>query len=349
MKVYNKLFAKIVSPENLFEAWDEFRRGKRGKFDVQAFEFHLEQNIFQLNRDLTSGNYRHGAYKGFFINDPKRRHIYKATVRDRVLHHAIFRVLNPIFERSYYHNSFSCRVGKGNHKGVDKAAHLAVTGSRNCTVTCYALKCDIRKFFDSISHDVLLGIINKKIVDDDLRRLLRIIVNSYDSDRSTLLNRRGVPIGNLTSQMFANVYMNEFDQFVKHVLRAKHYIRYTDDFIIFSDNRAYLENLLTPIKISLKERLDIELHPDKISIRKFRQGIDFLGYVTLPHYRLVRRQTMNRINRKLRARVAQRLRGDLTEESLEYSLQSFLGVLSHADAYRLSRDLKNNCWFWLNE
>lgn len=179
MKVYDQVFKDIVSPEALFSAWDEFKRGKRNKTDVLAFEEKLEQNIFSLHRSLRDKRYRHGPYTDFYIQDPKLRHIHKASVRDRVLHHAMFAALNPIFEPTFIPNSFSCRVGKGTHGGVEALTRMLRKASRNGTIVCYALKCDIRKFFDSIEHETLLTILKKRIVDADTRWLLEEVVESF--------------------------------------------------------------------------------------------------------------------------------------------------------------------------
>ena len=181
MKTYEHVFEKITSSEALFRAWDEFKRSKRMKEDVLAFEKELESNIFCLQRDLKAKRYKHGPYTDFYIQDPKLRHIYKASVRDRVLHHAMFAALNPIFEPTYIPNSFSCRVGKGTHKGIEVLTNMLRAVSKNGTQPCYALKCDIRKFFDSIDHDILLGILERRIVDPDTRWLIREIIESYQA------------------------------------------------------------------------------------------------------------------------------------------------------------------------
>ena len=345
MKIVKNIFNQIISEESLFSAWDTFKKDKRSKKDVLQFEWNLEKNIFQLHRDLQSKRYRHGPYSSFNINDPKPRNIHKATVRDRILHHAVFTALNPIFEPTFIANSFSCRVGKGTHKGVDTLNQIARGVSRNNHRPCFALKCDVKKFFASVDHRVLLGIIRKRIRDEDVLWLLEEIIGSFSSDYSTLFERKGLPIGNLTSQLFANVYLNAFDQFVKNELKIKRYLRYTDDFVIISDNKPYLENLITPISEFLHNHLKLSLHPKKVSIRTYYQGIDFLGYVVLPHYRLLRTKTKQRIYRKLRQRVSEYRSGTITQETLEQSLQSYLGVLSHADAYQLSQDLQNQLWF----
>jgi len=186
----NNLYNSIISPENLFSAWDTFKTDKRNRLDVARFERQLEQEIFRLHRDLESGSYRHGRYHDFWICDPKRRHIFKATVRDRVLHHAIFSVLYPVFNPTFIPNSFSCRISKGNHKGVAYFRDTIRKLSRNYTKPCFVLKCDIRKFFDSVDHDILMSAIKKKIKDERTMRLLENIIDSYLIDEAGGLRER---------------------------------------------------------------------------------------------------------------------------------------------------------------
>ena len=181
MRVYKGLFNSIIESNNLFLAWDEFRCGKEKKLDVLDFMKNLEQHIFKLHRDLRDMTYKHGPYSDFFIHDPKRRHIYKSTVRDRVLHHAVFKVLNPIFEPGFISTSCSCRVGKGNHEGVAIASKMLRKESRNNTRECYVLKCDIKKFFDTIDHEILLTILERKIKDPEVMQLLEEIIGSYET------------------------------------------------------------------------------------------------------------------------------------------------------------------------
>ena len=179
MKIYTNLFNKIIHPIPLFKAWEEFKCGKGMKPDVIGFEKNLEANIFALYRDLKNKTYQHGNYYGFFVYDPKLRHIHKATVRDRILHHALFRVLDRIFEPTFIPSSFSCRIGKGTHKGVKKVAEMLREVSKNNTRPCFALKCDVRKFFDSIDHKILLEILAKRIIDTDTVWLLKEVISSY--------------------------------------------------------------------------------------------------------------------------------------------------------------------------
>jgi len=346
MKIYKDVFGKIVSPENLFNAWANFKHDKRKRFDVQEFEISLEENIFKLHRELKAGIYKHGPYKPFYIYDPKQRLIHKATVRDRVVHHAIYSILNPIFEPTFIANSFSCRIGKGTHKGVEALEKILRKVSRNNTRDCFALKCDIKKFFDSIDHRILLTTLAKRIKDGRTMSLLTEIVGSFASHAAREREREreyfgsGLPIGNLTSQLFANIYLSEFDHFVKHELKVKNYVRYTDDFVIVSGNRAYLEHLIEPISEFLKDNLKLSLHPQKVSLGKYRQGVDFLGYVIFPYHIAVRTKTKRRIFRKVRRYLADYKSGILSEETLRQSIASYLGVLSHANSFKLLGHLK---------
>lgn len=343
MKVADSIFERSISPESLFAAWEEFRKGKQSRTDVMQFESRLEERLFSLYRDLSAGTYRHGTYHAFRICDPKQRQIHKAIVRDRIVHHAVFAALNPVFEPTFIAHSFSCRKAKGTHKGLNALERMIRSVSRNSTRQCFALKCDVRRFFASVDHGILLEILGKKIEDERMMDLLRKIIGSFPGT-GTL---QGIPIGNLTSQLFANVYMNEFDHFMKHVLRVKHFIRYTDDFVIVSDDETYLTSLLPSIRSFLRETLRLELHPQKVTLRKYRQGIDFLGYVLLPYHRQVRTTTKRRMFRKMWEKVAHSTEL-LPEVQAEQSLQSYIGVLSHANSYKLSNEFRNLYWFWMN-
>ncbi|MEK7137418.1 MAG: reverse transcriptase/maturase family protein [Patescibacteria group bacterium] len=340
-RVYHDLFPSIVAPEHLFAAWEEFRKGKRSRTDVQEFAMRLEENVFSLHRDLACGNYRHGPYSAFTICDPKQRLIHKALVRDRIVHHAIFKVLAPLFESTFIAHSFSCRVGKGTHRAVSALETMLQQASRNGTRNCFALKCDVYRFFASVDHEILLSLLRRRIGDRRAMELLTEIITSFGAVK-------GLPIGNLTSQLFANVYLSELDQFIKHHLRVRHYVRYTDDFVIVSDDMEYLRKLIPAIGAFLRDALHLSLHPQKVTIRKYRQGVDFLGYVLLPRHRMLRTRTKRRTFRKLRSCVSECRNGRRSAESVEGSLCSYLGVLSHADAYLLAQSLRNRYWFWMH-
>ena len=350
MKVWKDLYFKISTLESICFGWEEFRRGKKSKKDVLFFERYLENNLFNLYELLRNRSYKPGRYKQFYVRDPKLRLIHKASVKDRVIHHIVSRELEKIFEPTFYAHSYSCRKNKGTHRGVYAMQSMARKVSKNNTKTCWVLKCDIKKFFASINHKALLEIVSKKIGDQDFLDLLKKIIDSFYSDRTKdLHHKKGIPIGNLTSQYFANIYLNEFDQFMKHNLKVKHYIRYADDFVILSNDKSYLEQLMAPIQQFLTSKLDLELHPNKVIFRKFNSGVDFLGYVIFPHYVLPRTKTKRRLLRKIERRIREYQKGKITMEKLNQTIQSYLGYIGHANTYEFRRNLKNLIWFWLTE
>lgn len=339
-------FDEIISVENLLSAWKEFILGKRGKKDVQEFSHNLMDNIFSLHRDLINHTYKHGGYQAFKINDPKPRDIHKASVRDRLAHHAIYRILYPFFNRTFIADSYSCRNEKGTHKAIDVFRRFAWKVSKNNTRTCWILKCDIRKFFANIDHNILLGILGKYIPDKNILWLLENVIESFTSPQPSPCKGEGgenigLPLGNLTSQLFVNIYMNEFDQFVKHKLKAKCYIRYSDDFVIFSESKEQLENIISPIKIFLKEKLKLELHPEKISLKTLASGMDFLGMVNFPDHRILRTTTKRRILRKIREKKFLWREDLISEKKFNESLQSYLGILKHCRGYEIRRQIEN--------
>jgi retron-type reverse transcriptase len=235
-------------------------------------------------------------------------------VRDRLLHHAIYRKLYPFFDRTFIADSFSCRIGKGTHKALERFRRFAYQASKNNTRTCWVLKCDIRKFFDSIDQEILVSFMRRKITGENMLWLVEKILKSFKTESG-----KGLPLGNVTSQLFANVYLNELDWFVKHTLKARYYIRYCDDFVILENSHTGLEQFVEKIRDFLRGQLLLELHPHKVTIRKLRQGTDFLGYVSLQHYRVLRTRT----KRRMLARVNQK------------NLQSYLGVLTHCKGCRI--------------
>ena len=259
-------------------------RGKRKRKDVAGFQLNLMDNILELHNDLKNKTYKHGGYTSFKINDPKPRHIHKASVRDRLVHHAIHRILYPYFDKKFIYDSYSCRKGKGTHKAINRFDAFARKVSKNDTKTCWVLKCDIKKFFASIDHQILKSILAKYIKDKDILWLLNQVIDSFNSPKNpnSLIyhisyTNKGLPLGNLTSQLLVNIYMNEFDQYVKHKLKAKCYIRYADDFVILSQSKTKLENYLQCIGIKLRKDLKLEIHPNKIFIKTIASGVDFLG------------------------------------------------------------------------
>ena len=314
----HSLFEKIISVENLFRAWKKFSKGKKKKLEVAIFEFNLEDNLFKLHNDLLSGKYKPDPYVAFYVRDPKLRHIHKASVRDRVFHQALFSILYDIFDEGFIFDSYSSRKEKGTHSGNNRLEKFIYKATHNWTECSYVLKCDVRKFFDSINHKILFSLMEKKIADEKTLRLVKIVLQSFEKTRE-----KGLPLGNVTSQLFANVYMNEFDQFVKHLLKVKWYARYCDDFVIVRRNKIELVNYIPRIRQFLTDKLLLDLHPNKISLRKARQGVDFLGYVVLPHRKVLRTKTKIRIFRKI----------------TEKNLSSYMGILSHCKGKRLENTL----------
>jgi len=317
------LFNEIISTENLLAAWEEFVRGKRTKTDIQLFERNLMDNILQLNAELANRTYLHGPYQKFRICDPKLRDIHKALVRDRLLHHAIHRVLYPIFDQKFIHDSFSCRVGKGVHAAGLQFRRFAYKTSQNHTRTCWVLKCDIRKFFASIRHNILINILQRSC-DRDIVWLLKQIIESFATEPG-----HGLPLGNLTSQLLANIYLNEFDQFVKQYLKTKFYLRYADDFVILSRNRDNLLELLPKIEDFLCNQLKLELHLGKVSIETIASGVDFLGWKYFPTHKVVRTATKRRMFRRI------------NKYPRHQTVDSYIGLLSHGNAHGLQIAVKN--------
>lgn len=313
-------FNDIISIENLMKAWEEFVKGKRNRKDVVCFQANLEINILQLHCDLSDRTYMHGSYFAFKISDPKPRDIHKATVRDRLLHHAIYRKLYPVFDRSWIADSYSCRNDKGTHRALIRFKRFFYKVSKNNTRTCWVLKCDIRKFFASIDHELLMDILRQRIGDEDILWLLGNIIGSFQSTEAG----KGLPLGNLTSQMLVNIYMNEFDQFAKHRLKGRQYIRYADDFVFLCHKKEYLQSLIPQISEFLEKELKLTLHPGKLYLKTFASGIDFLGWVHFPTHCVLRTSSKRRMIRTLK------------EERSEKRLISYRGLLSHGNAYTLS-------------
>lgn len=328
--IHENSFDKIISLENLFNAWQEFRKGKRKTKDVQIFERYLEDNIFSLHNELKGSVYSCGYYCQFKITDPKPRLISKAPVRDRLLHHAIHHILYDAFDKIFIYDSYSCRKNKGTHKAFERLVMWTRKISKNYTKTCWALKCDIRKFFDSIDHQILIKLLKARIQDDKVVNLLRQIIMGFQISPG-----KGLPLGNLTSQLLVNIYLDPLDKFIKHKLKAKYYLRYADDFIFIGLNPDKLLGFFIEINRFLKRELKLHLHPGKIHLRKLSWGIDFVGYVALPYYNLPRKKTVKRIFRRIDYFLKHH------PEKIKTTLPSYLGYLKHIDGYELSNALKN--------
>ncbi len=281
----------------------------------------LMDNILTLQNELKTKTYTHGSYQAFNISDPKPRNIHKACVRDRLLHHAIYRQLYFSFDKKFIFHSYSCRRNKGTHRALGAFTKMAQKVSANHTKTCWVLKCDIKKFFASIDHKILLNILEERITDTDVLWLLKQVIKSFHTQLS-----KGLPLGNLTSQLLVNVYMNEFDKFVKHKLRMRYYVRYADDFVFLSHDCSYLMNILPQVEQFLSDTLKLSLHPHKVGIKTVASGVDFLGWIHFPSHRVLRTTTKKRM-----------YRGLYRAEGKNETLQSYLGLLQHGDAHDLQQ------------
>jgi RNA-directed DNA polymerase len=315
------LYEKVVSFENIFQAWKKFVKGKRNKFDAQVFERNLEQNLFTLQEKLQSGLWRHGEYQSFIVCDPKRRIIHKASVEDRIVHHSIVRIIESIFEQTFIYDSWSCRSGKGTHASVSRLRIQLQKLSHNNTKQVYILKCDIRKYFENIDRNILLELLSDQIKDKKLFDLVKNIILSFPS---------GLPLGNLTSQLFANVYMNVFDHFVQEKSKAPVYLRYCDDFILAHNDKKWLEAQIPIIAEFLRLKLKLTLHPYKISLRPWHWGIDWLGYVVYPDHIIVRSKTVKRAKKKIYNTTVDYLNQEKEYPSVQSIFASYNGVFQRA-------------------
>jgi len=345
MKTYKHLYPTVVSFENLYLAYKGAARGKRGQPNVAAFDLNLEDNLFQLQRELQARTYCPAAYYSFYIHDPKHRLVSAALFRDRVVHHALVRVIEPIFERSFIADSYANRTGKGTHRALDRAQFFARRYR-------YVLQCDVRQFFPSVDHTVLRGILARKLADRDAMWLVDRIVDSgvgvlseaYDmvwfpgDDLWAAGLPRGLPIGNLTSQFWANCYLNPFDHFVKRVLRCKGYVRYVDDMLLFSDDKAQLWAWKRAVRDFLAG-LRLALHERESTVYPVSNGIPFLGFRVYPTHRRLKRPNGLAFARRLRRSCAAVARGEMTHEELGRRVQGWIAHAAHGDTYRLRRSL----------
>jgi len=327
MKKFNKKYQEIITVPNLLLAWKEFQRGKQKRNDVIIFQNRLMDNIFNLYQDLKNKTYRHSAYSAFNISDPKPRNIHKATVRDRLLHHLLYLETYHYFDRRFISDSYSCRVNKGTHLANQKLVVFIRQVSLNNKRTVWALKCDIQKFFASIDHQILKNILNKYIVDQDLIWLFNRVIDSFNTLGKIGI---GLPLGNLTSQLLVNVYLNEFDQFIKHDLKIKYYIRYADDFIFLSTNKNKLTNLRLLIEKFLKVNLQLKLHPQKVFLKTVAVGVDFLGWVHFYDYQILRTNTKKRMFKRI-----------ILYPTLEM-ITAYQGLLKQGNTYKLRQEITKN-------
>lgn len=307
------------------------------KPDVLEFAQNAEEQLHRLWNDIECGTYRHEPYTTFQIRDPKLRTINKACVRDRILHQALFTNLEPIFDRGFIFDSYSSRNGKGMLAMVKRFEDFARRISGGDRRAVWILKCDIRKFFDSVDHARLKSFLAGKVSSLEALCLLSNIIESFSTRPG-----KGIPLGNITSQLFSNVYLNPLDQFMKRRMRVGYYLRYADDIMILADNKSELLGHLESMCAFLREHLDLEIHPHKISIRTWRQGVDVLGYVSYPNYRAIRTITKWRIRHMIRAKRWMMREGLMDPDKFRETIASYRGRIKHAWSQKLSEFLGLN-------
>ena len=343
MRRHGGMFERICSFPNLLLAARRARRGKAGKPVPAAFHFALEPNLLAIQEELASGAYRPGEYHAFPIRDPKPRLISAAPFRDRVVHHAVCGVIEPIFDRTFIHDTYANRSGKGTHLALNRSTVF-------CRRARFVLKCDVAKYFPSIDHEILLGLLARKIKCRRTLELLRVIVTSSNPQEPVLryfpgddlftpvLRPHGIPIGNLTSQFFANLVLDPLDHWLKEERRRRYYLRYMDDFLVFGDDKAELHGLLEEIRAFLWG-MRLSLHPRKCVVMRTQDGVPFLGWQVFPDHRRVLRPAGLRFQRRLRELRLQYQAGEVGLEQVRQSVASWIGHLAHGDTMGLRRKL----------
>lgn len=336
------MYSQLCSWDNLLLAFRKAAKGKRGQANVAAFEYCLEENLLSLQQELHSFTYRPGAYTNFYIHEPKRRLISAAPFRDRVVHHALCSQIEPIFERLFTSDSYANRTGKGTHRALDRLQ--AFTRQYR-----YALQCDVQQFFPSIDHLILRAELSARILDPGVLWLAERILESgvgvlsevYEmvyfpgDDLFARLRPRGLPIGNLTSQFWANVYLNSFDHFVKRQLGCQAYLRYVDDFVLFAENKAQLLAWKQAIEARLG-RLRLSIHPGAHP-RPVSEGLPFLGFVVDPHRRRLKRRKGIAYQRKLRALLQRCRRGEIHLQKITASVKGWANHVRYGNTVGLRK------------
>lgn len=345
MKTYKHLYPQVHDFENIYLAYRKARRGKRASVQPAMFERVQDDELLNLQDELQSQSYQPGAYHSFFIHDPKKRLISAAPFRDRVVHHALCRVMEPIWEMRFIHDSYANRVGKGTHRALDRTQEFA--GQYK-----YFLQCDVRQFFPSIDHAILMAEFSRRIKDKKFLWLCEtilksgegVLANEYEmtyfaGDDLLSANRpRGLPIGNLTSQFWANVYMNDLDQFVKRELKCKAYLRYVDDFVLFSNDKKQLAGWREQI-IQKIASLRLTLHEECAQISPTVTGIPFLGFRVYPEYRLLKTRKAIHFRRKLKGLLGDYANGSILFSKLNQTIQSWIHYVSYGDTWGLRRSV----------
>lgn len=339
------MFPRLVSWDNLLEAYRKAARHKRGEQAPAQFEFHLADRLLHLQAELINGTYAPGPYQHFTIHEPKRRKISAAPFGDRVVHHALCNVIEPLFEARFHPHSYANRVGKGTHRAIDQLQTFARQYR-------YMLRLDIVRHFPSLDHEVLKKELFRVIQDKQVRGLITGILKSgegvladeyemaYFPGDSLLaaLRPRGLPIGNLTSQFWSNCYLNPMDWFVTRQLGCQAYLRYVDDFALFSDSKKQLQQWLTEI-IHILSRLRLTLHTDAAQINPVTHGIPWLGYIIFPTHRRLKRRNVVRFRQRLEHDLSLYQQGAITFAELDASVQGWINHVRYGDTWGLRQQM----------
>lgn len=342
MKIKN-VYAEICSFENLYKAYLNARKNKRFRDEVLSFTNNLEEYLFDIQKDLINHTYKIGEYREFYIYEPKKRLVMALPFKDRVIQWAIYQVVNPMFSKGYTTDSYACIEGRGTHQAVQRLHYWLKQVNRKPN-KWYYLKLDIAKYFYRIDHEVIINILRKKIKDKQLMSLFENIINSetpfglelsiYDPALSGRVTHCGMPIGNLTSQMFANIYLNELDQYIKRELKIHYYIRYMDDVIILADDKAKLHEYKHLIDTFLQERLKLSLN-NKTAIRPITLGIEFLGYKLWATHIKLRKSTALKMKRRLNGVKKAYFKGKIQLSDVQATVNSYMGMLKYCNSYNL--------------
>lgn len=345
MKTYRQLFPQLISFENLYHAFRKARKGKRRLPEVAEFEFDIEANLFQLQAELRHHSYVPGSYRNFYVRERKLRLISAAPFRERVVHHALVAVLEPIWEARFIHDTYACRKGKGTHRALDRAQAYAQRYP-------YVLQCDIHQFFPAIDHAILRSKLARLVADTDVLWLIDLILKSGEGvltpmyqlewfpgdDLYSVIRPRGLPVGNLTSQFWANLYLDSLDQFIKRELKCSAYLRYCDDFLLFSDHKPQLHGW----KIQVQEHLNglrLCLNWRRSVVYPTQNGIPFLGFRLFPGHRRLRSDNLRLARRRLRFLRDGYHAGRVSAQQVRQSLLAWIAHASHANSWRLRRKM----------
>ncbi len=321
-RTYNNLIEKIAAFENIYDGYLKARKGKRYRDEVMRFTFNLDAELLELKEQILSGRYKTGEYFHFEIYEPKKRRISALPFRDRVVQHAICSIIEPLFDKKFISDSYGCRRGKGTHAGSDRLVKFLRRAQRTWN-TVYCLKADIEKYFPSIDHCVLKALLRKTIRCKKTLMILDEIIDSTGTDK-------GLPIGNLTSQLFANVYLSELDHFVKRTLKVPFYLRYLDDFVLLHADKAQLKTWQDQIEQLLTEKLALSFNR-KTTIFPVTQGVDFLGYRTWTTHKLLRKRSIVAMRRKMKHFAKLYASNRITLAKVHMVIASWLGHARHAN------------------